>query len=162
MSATLNLDPATSIHTANFLAYFGVILAIWSVEAVRSCNALMPVQLQVFINLVSHKVTTDKFKTCTLCHPCPKKRLGNGSTFILLPPLGLDSHRHLQSYRYEIDQDELHSSYPSITARGLLSSSSPKPFFACKGSTTTMVAALATVSHHSLACPTGHQQTLEG
>jgi hypothetical protein len=39
------LDQAAGIRTAGFLAYFGVILAIWSIEAVRSCNALMPVQL---------------------------------------------------------------------------------------------------------------------
>jgi hypothetical protein len=162
MSAALDLDPATSTHTANFLAYFGVILATWSVEAVRSCNALMPVQLQVVINQASHKITTDKFKTCTVCHTCPEKRLGNGSTFILLPPLGLDSHRHLQSYRYEIDQNEVHSSYSPITAHGLLSSTFPKPSFACKGTPTNMVAALATVSHDSLTYSIGHQQTLEG
>jgi hypothetical protein len=45
MSTSSNLDPEVSIRTAGFLAYLGVILAIWSVEAVRSCNALMPVQL---------------------------------------------------------------------------------------------------------------------
>lgn len=39
------LDQAAGIRTAGFLAYLGVILAIWSIEAVRSCNALMPVQL---------------------------------------------------------------------------------------------------------------------
>jgi hypothetical protein len=39
------LDQAAGIRIAGFLAYFGVILAIWSIEAVRSCNALMPVQL---------------------------------------------------------------------------------------------------------------------
>ncbi|KAG9857937.1 FAD/NAD(P)-binding domain-containing protein, partial [Aureobasidium melanogenum] len=38
-------DPAVGIRTASFLAYFGVVLAIWSLEAVRRCNALMPVQL---------------------------------------------------------------------------------------------------------------------
>lgn len=38
-------DPAVGIRTASFSAYFGVVLAIWSLEAVRRCNALMPVQL---------------------------------------------------------------------------------------------------------------------
>lgn len=36
---------ATGFRIATLLAYFGVILAIWSIEAVRRCNALMPVQL---------------------------------------------------------------------------------------------------------------------
>jgi hypothetical protein len=45
MSTSSNLDPDAGIRTAVFLAYFGVVLAIWSIEAVRSCNALMPVQL---------------------------------------------------------------------------------------------------------------------
>ncbi|KAI4716833.1 FAD/NAD(P)-binding domain-containing protein [Aureobasidium sp. EXF-10727] len=45
MSASANLDPAAGIRTASYLAYFGVVLAIWSLEAVRCCNALMPVQL---------------------------------------------------------------------------------------------------------------------
>jgi hypothetical protein len=45
MSASSDLDPTASIRIAGFFAYFGVVLAIWSVEAARSCNALMPVQL---------------------------------------------------------------------------------------------------------------------
>lgn len=45
MAARMNSDPAAGIRTASLLAYFGVVLAIWSVEAVRRCNALMPVQL---------------------------------------------------------------------------------------------------------------------
>jgi hypothetical protein len=45
MSTFTNLAPVAGIHTAGFLAYLGVVLAIWSIEAVRSCNALMPVQL---------------------------------------------------------------------------------------------------------------------
>ncbi|THW08584.1 FAD/NAD(P)-binding domain-containing protein [Aureobasidium pullulans] len=40
-----NTDLATGFRIATLLAYFGVILAIWSIEAVRRCNALMPVQL---------------------------------------------------------------------------------------------------------------------
>ncbi|THY17079.1 FAD/NAD(P)-binding domain-containing protein [Aureobasidium pullulans] len=45
IAASENTDLATSFRTATLLAYFGVILAIWSIEAVRRCNALMPVQL---------------------------------------------------------------------------------------------------------------------
>lgn len=45
MAATLKPDPAAGIRTASLLTFFGVTLAIWSVEAVRRCNALMPVQL---------------------------------------------------------------------------------------------------------------------
>lgn len=45
MATSTNSGTAAGIHTASFLTYFGVILAIWSVEAVRRCNALMPVQL---------------------------------------------------------------------------------------------------------------------
>jgi hypothetical protein len=45
MSAPSDINPVTGILTANHLAYFGVILSIWSIEAVRCCNALMPVQL---------------------------------------------------------------------------------------------------------------------
>ncbi|THV96163.1 FAD/NAD(P)-binding domain-containing protein, partial [Aureobasidium pullulans] len=40
-----NTDLATGFRIATLLAHFGVILAIWSIEAVRRCNALMPVQL---------------------------------------------------------------------------------------------------------------------
>lgn len=40
-----NTDLAPGFRIATLLAYFGVILAIWSIEAVRRCNALMPVQL---------------------------------------------------------------------------------------------------------------------
>jgi len=43
-----NVHPATNMLTKNFLAYYGVILSIWSVEAIRCCNALMPVQLYVY------------------------------------------------------------------------------------------------------------------
>lgn len=45
--ASQNLDAAAGTLTANYLAYYGVILSIWSVEAIRGCNALMPVQLYV-------------------------------------------------------------------------------------------------------------------
>ncbi|CAD0111535.1 unnamed protein product [Aureobasidium uvarum] len=45
MSASANLDPAAGIRTASYLVYFGVVLTIWSLEAIRCCNALMPVQL---------------------------------------------------------------------------------------------------------------------
>ncbi|KAH0158644.1 FAD/NAD(P)-binding domain-containing protein, partial [Aureobasidium melanogenum] len=47
MATSINSDTAAGIHTASLITYFGVILAIWSVEAVRRCNALMPVQLPV-------------------------------------------------------------------------------------------------------------------
>jgi hypothetical protein len=45
IAASENTDLATGFRIATLLAYFGVILAIWSIEAVRRCNALMPVQL---------------------------------------------------------------------------------------------------------------------
>ncbi|THX67957.1 FAD/NAD(P)-binding domain-containing protein [Aureobasidium pullulans] len=45
IAASENPDLATGFRIATFLAYFGVILAIWSIETVRRCNALMPVQL---------------------------------------------------------------------------------------------------------------------
>ncbi|KAI5203694.1 FAD/NAD(P)-binding domain-containing protein [Aureobasidium subglaciale] len=45
VSGADNTDVAASMRIATLLAYFGVILAIWSVESVRRCNALMPVQL---------------------------------------------------------------------------------------------------------------------
>ncbi|KAI5250280.1 FAD/NAD(P)-binding domain-containing protein [Aureobasidium subglaciale] len=45
VSASENFDAATSHGIATLLAYFGVVLAIWSIESVRRCNALMPVQL---------------------------------------------------------------------------------------------------------------------
>ncbi|KAI5274669.1 FAD/NAD(P)-binding domain-containing protein [Aureobasidium subglaciale] len=45
VSASENFDAATSHRIATLLAYFGVVLAIWSIESVRRCNALMPVQL---------------------------------------------------------------------------------------------------------------------
>jgi hypothetical protein len=45
IAASENNDLATGFRIATLLAYFGVILAIWSIEAVRRCNALMPVQL---------------------------------------------------------------------------------------------------------------------
>lgn len=47
MAASTDADSAAGVRTANFLALFGVVLAVWSLEAVRRCNALMPVQLQV-------------------------------------------------------------------------------------------------------------------
>lgn len=47
-TASANFDSTANILSANFLAYYGVILSIWAVEAVRGCNALMPVQLYVF------------------------------------------------------------------------------------------------------------------
>ncbi|KAI4854662.1 FAD/NAD(P)-binding domain-containing protein [Aureobasidium sp. EXF-8845] len=49
------LDSAAGVRTANFLAYFGVVLAIWSIEAVRSCNALMPVQLPALFALFAQQ-----------------------------------------------------------------------------------------------------------
>lgn len=45
MAASNDSHTAAGIRTVSFLAYFGVVLAIWSIEAVRRCNALMPVQL---------------------------------------------------------------------------------------------------------------------
>jgi hypothetical protein len=50
MSAPSNVGLVAGIRTANHLAYFGVILSIWSIEAVRCCNALMPVQLYVSLS----------------------------------------------------------------------------------------------------------------
>ncbi|KEQ58673.1 FAD/NAD(P)-binding domain-containing protein [Aureobasidium melanogenum CBS 110374] len=44
-AASINSDPAAGLLFANLLAYSGLVLAIWSVEAVRRCNAMMPVQL---------------------------------------------------------------------------------------------------------------------
>ncbi|KAI5240624.1 FAD/NAD(P)-binding domain-containing protein [Aureobasidium subglaciale] len=44
-SASGNFDAAAGHRIATLLAYFGVVLAIWSIESVRRCNALMPVQL---------------------------------------------------------------------------------------------------------------------
>ncbi|KAK5999341.1 hypothetical protein QM012_005559 [Aureobasidium pullulans] len=48
-------DPAAGFRTASFLAYFGVVLAIWSLEAVRRCNALMPVQLPIVFAFFSQR-----------------------------------------------------------------------------------------------------------
>ncbi|KEQ90265.1 hypothetical protein AUEXF2481DRAFT_576182 [Aureobasidium subglaciale EXF-2481] len=45
VSASGNFDAAAGHRIATLLAYFGVVLAIWSIESVRRCNALMPVQL---------------------------------------------------------------------------------------------------------------------
>jgi len=45
LTASDNIDLAAGFRVATLLAYFGVILAIWSIEAVRRCNALMPAQL---------------------------------------------------------------------------------------------------------------------
>ncbi|KAH0336412.1 FAD/NAD(P)-binding domain-containing protein, partial [Aureobasidium melanogenum] len=40
---------------ANLLAYSGLVLAIWSVEAVRRCNAMMPVQLPAIFAFFAQK-----------------------------------------------------------------------------------------------------------
>ncbi|KAH0395336.1 FAD/NAD(P)-binding domain-containing protein, partial [Aureobasidium melanogenum] len=55
MATSINSGTAAGIHTASFLTYFGVILAIWSVEAVRRCNALMPVQLPILFALLAQR-----------------------------------------------------------------------------------------------------------
>ncbi|KAH0365965.1 FAD/NAD(P)-binding domain-containing protein, partial [Aureobasidium melanogenum] len=55
VAASTDFDAAVGIRTTNLLAYFGVILAIWSVEAVRRCNALMPVQLPIIFALLAQR-----------------------------------------------------------------------------------------------------------
>ncbi|KAG9604685.1 FAD/NAD(P)-binding domain-containing protein, partial [Aureobasidium melanogenum] len=55
MAASNDSYTAAGIRTVSFLAYFGVVLAIWSIEAVRRCNALMPVQLPIVFALLAQR-----------------------------------------------------------------------------------------------------------
>lgn len=54
-AASINSDPAAGLLFTNLLAYSGLVLAIWSVEAVRRCNAMMPVQLPAIFAFFAQK-----------------------------------------------------------------------------------------------------------
>lgn len=109
-SATMNnthttsstVHPAPNMLTTNFLSFYGVILSIWSIEAIRCCNALMPVQLYVYptqcFPLTSKilKSITDNLQTHPLRPPRSTKRSRCRRTSILLHALGAHSHRYFQ------------------------------------------------------------------
>lgn len=47
-TTSASVDPVADMLTTNFISFYGVTLSIWSIEAIRCCNALMPVQLYVY------------------------------------------------------------------------------------------------------------------
>ncbi|KEQ68819.1 FAD/NAD(P)-binding domain-containing protein, partial [Aureobasidium namibiae CBS 147.97] len=54
-TTSANVHPATNMLTTNFLSFSGVVLSIWSIEAIRCCNALMPVQLPLLFTVLAQR-----------------------------------------------------------------------------------------------------------
>jgi len=68
-TTSANAYPATNMLTTNFLSFYGVILSIWSIEAIRCCNALMPVQLYVYPSQYFRSLPNPSIQSLTTYRP---------------------------------------------------------------------------------------------